>query len=74
MNKRMLGWIFALALLGELAAFLVLAATGTLARHGAALVAGIMVAHALLAGLAVGLVLRRRQACHGADVDGRAPE
>jgi len=70
----MLGWIFALVLLGELASFLVLAATGTMARHGAALVAGIMAANVLLAGLAGLLVLRRRRAGQGEGAGGAAPE
>jgi hypothetical protein len=60
-TKTTLTRLFALVLLAEVAAFLILAATGTMARHGAALVAGIMGANGLLALLAVGLVFRRRR-------------
>lgn len=70
MNKPMLAWVFALVLLAELAAFLILAATGTMARHGAALVAGIMGANGLLALLAAGLVVRRRRGGQGGGAGG----
>jgi hypothetical protein len=70
MSKPMLAWIFAVVLLTELAAFLTLAVTGTMAQYGAALVAAIMGANGLLVLLAVGLVFQRRRKDQGRGAGG----
>lgn len=55
------GRLVALILAGELAAFLVLFATGTLERFGPALVALIMSANLLIVALAVWTLLRKKK-------------
>jgi hypothetical protein len=55
------GQIVAFILFGELAAFLILLATGSLEQFGPALVATIISANLFILGLVVTVILRRRK-------------
>lgn len=61
MNKRVLGRVLVTVFAIEWAAFVYLALSGLMDRYGALLVLGTMCANAaLIAGIVVGVVLRRR--------------
>lgn len=60
MSKRALGWVFAIVLGTELVAYLAVALSGTMDRHGAGLVALIMAANVVLILAVVVAVIFRR--------------